>query len=122
MVSAPTFLRVTLEIDGGFAYVPGLGQPIELDSACLGAERAAKMQRLCAAACAVARRKHASTTARVPDGRRYRLTVETEDSRREVTAADPVDAPAIADLIAFVEAHGRSGGVGSDTKEAGSRT
>jgi len=41
------------------------------------------------------------------DGRRYRLTVYLGDSRREVTATDPVETPAIAELIAFVEKHGQ---------------
>ena len=107
MVPRPTVLEVTLEIDGGFAYVPGLARPIALNAAQLGDEHAAQLQRLCESACAVAPKRKASRAAGVPDGRRYRLTVESGDSRREVTAADPVDAPAIAELIAFVEKHGR---------------
>jgi hypothetical protein len=43
----------------------------------------------------------------VADGRRYRLTIETGDVRRELIAADPVDDPAIAHLIAFVQQRGR---------------
>jgi hypothetical protein len=100
-------LRVTLWIDGGFAYLPGLARPIALNAAQLGDEHAAQLQRLCDSACAVAPQRKASRSANVPDGRRYRLTVESGDARREVTAADPVDAPAIAELIAFVEKHGR---------------
>ncbi len=107
MVPSPTVLRVTLQIDGGFAYLPGLARPIALNAAQLGDEHAAQLQRLCESACAVAPKRKASRAAAVPDGRRYRLTVESGDSRREVTAADPVDAPAIAELIAFVEKHGR---------------
>ena len=107
MVTDPAALRVTLQIDGGFAYLPGLAKPIALDAAQLGDEHAAHLQRLCESACAVAPKRKASRAAAVPDGRRYRLTVKLGDSRREVTAADPVDAPAIAELIAFVETHGR---------------
>ena len=107
MATDPAALRVTLQIDGGFAYLPGLARPIALNAAQLGDEHAAQLQRLCESACAVAPKRKASRSAAVPDGRRYRLTVESGDSRREVTAADPVDAPAIAELIAFVEKHGR---------------
>ena len=107
MVPSPAVLQVTLLIDGGFAYLPGLTGPIALNAAQLGDEHAAQLQRLCESACAVAPSRKASRAAAVPDGRRYRLTVELGDSRREVTAADPVDAPAIAELIAFVEKHGR---------------
>ena len=107
MANEPAALRVTLQIDGGFAYMPGLAGPIALNAAQLGAEHATQLHRLCESACAVAPKRKASRAAPVPDGRRYRLTVESGDSRREVTAADPVDAPAIAELIAFVEKHGR---------------
>ena len=107
MFPSPTVLHVTLMIDGGFAHLPGLARPIALNAAQLGDEHAAQLQRLCDSACAVASKPKASRAAAVPDGRRYRLTVESGDSRREVTAADPVDAPAIAELIAFVEKHGR---------------
>ena len=108
MASGPLPLRVTLKIDGGFAYLPGLVRPIELNAAQLGTEHAAQMQRLCKAACAVARKGNPSRIVTIADGRRYRLTVEMEGARREVIAADPVDAPAVAELIAFVEAHGGS--------------
>jgi hypothetical protein len=107
MVPRPTVLHVTLQVDGGFAYMPGLARPIALNAAQLGDEHAAQLQRLCESACAVAQKRKASRAAAVPDGRRYRLTVTLGDSRREVTAADPVEAPAIAELIAFVEKHGR---------------
>jgi len=107
VTAVPNFLRVTLMIDGGFAYMPGLAGPIALYAAQLGDEHAAQLQRLCESACAVAPKRKEGRGAAVPDGRRYRLTVELGDSRRELTAADPVDAPAIAELIAFVEKHGR---------------
>jgi len=109
MVSSPTVLRMTLKIDGGFAPVPGLARPIELDAAQLGAEHAAHAQHLCTAACAVAQQGRRAQAAPIPDGRRYRLTIEADGSRHEVTAADPIGEPAIAELIAFVEAHGRRG-------------
>ena len=109
MVPGPESLRVTLTIDGGFAHVPGLARPMTLDAAHLGGQRAAQMHRLCEAACAVVPKRAASRLAAIPDGRRYRLTIETDGSRREVNAADPVDEPAIAELIAFVR------GMGADT-------
>jgi hypothetical protein len=109
MVAGPARLRVTLRVDGGFAYVPGLGRPIELDAAQLGEEHAAQLRRLCDAACAVAPTGEAGTVAPIRDARRYRLTVETNGKRHALTAADPVAAAAIAELIAFVEAHGRRG-------------
>jgi hypothetical protein len=78
-----------------------------LDAAELGGEGAAKMRRLCDAACDAPVKRGLTTTAPNPDARRYLLTVELGDSRRELVASDPIDAPAVAELIAFVEEHGR---------------
>jgi len=100
-------MRVKLIIDGGFARMPGLAAPIVIDSDRLSAEEAAQLQRLCDAAPAVEQDTAAPPTPQIADGRRYHLTIETEDSRREFNAADPVDHPAIARLIAFVQQHGR---------------
>lgn len=107
MSSDPAALRVTLRIDGGFAHLPGLARPIALNAAQLGDEQAAQLRRLCDSACAVAPTRKGGRATVVPDGRRYRLTVELGDSRRDVTATDPVKTPAIAELIAFVEKHGQ---------------
>jgi hypothetical protein len=97
-------MRVKLTIDGGFAHIPGLAAPIVIDSEHLSAEEAVQLQRLCDATAPAGGK--ASSPA-VADGRRYRLTIETGDARRDLIAADPVDDPAIANLIAFVQQRGR---------------
>ena len=51
---AHTTTGVTLQIDGGFAYLPGLARPIALNAAQLGDKHAAQLQQLCESACAVA--------------------------------------------------------------------
>ena len=107
MVPGATTLRVTLRIDGGFACLPGLAQPIVLDAAQLDAGDAAALRGLCDAAFEAARTNVADGTAPIPDGRRYRATIEAGDARHEITAADPIADPAVAALIAFIEAHGR---------------
>jgi hypothetical protein len=99
-------MRVELTIDGGFAHIPGLASPIVVDSAHLAAEEAAQLRRLCDAATAIAHQQ-ASNASALPDGRRYQLTIETEGSRRVLTAADPIEHPALAHLIAFVQQRGR---------------
>ena len=66
MATDPAALRVTLQIDGGFAYLPGLAGPIALNAAQLGDEHAAQLQRLCESACAVAPKRKASRAAARP--------------------------------------------------------
>jgi hypothetical protein len=98
-------MRVKLIIDGGFAHIPGLAAPIVIDSAHLSAEEVAQLRRLCDEVSAAGQDRAIAPT--IADGRRYRLTIETGESRRDLIAADPVDDPAIAHLIAFVQQRGR---------------
>jgi len=100
-------VRVELSIDGGFAYMPGLARPIIADATQLPAEDAAQLRRLCEAALAAGRQGGASPALPIPDGRRYRLTIEFGAVRRELTAADPVIEPEVAALIRFVQDRGQ---------------
>ena len=102
-------MRVELQIDGGFAHVPGLAKPIVVDATQLSATEAAELERLCAA---LPDPKHASTTPQRPaiaDGRRYRITIETAHDRHQIDAADPIDHPAVANLVTFLQKRGRRG-------------
>jgi hypothetical protein len=99
-------LRVELTIDGGFAYVPGLAKPIVLDGAELAASDLAKLRLLCREALATPNRDARAQTASLPDARRYRLTLEIDGQRHEITAADPVGLPVVAELIEFLRTRG----------------
>jgi len=102
-------MRVTLTIDGGLAHMPGLAKPITVDAAQLSADDAATLRRLCDAVPATAYETPASQREVIPDGRRYRLTIERGNERRRLDAADPIDHPAIAELITFVRKRGTRG-------------
>lgn len=98
-------MRVRLKIDGGFAYVPGLTKPVIVDARTLDADDAAELRRLCAAVDAAKGAAPVPDLVTHPDARRYRITVESVEGKRELVAADPVTDPAIAALIAFVQRH-----------------
>jgi hypothetical protein len=100
-------MRVELTIDGGFAYIPGLAKPIVLDGAQLTGSDLAELRRLCADALAAPNRDAKTQSASLPDTRRYRLTIELDGERHEITAADPVSQPAIVELIDLLRARGR---------------
>src|SRR5436190_1715775 len=102
-----TCLQVTLRIDGGFAPMPGLAQPLVLDAALLSTAERSEMRELCEAALAVTSKTRSGKGAPLPDGRHYRLTIELDGSPREITVDDPVDEPTLAVLITFVQQHGR---------------
>ena len=99
-------MRVELTIDGGFAYVPGRARPVAVDGSRLSAGDAGKLRRLCQTTIGATSRHAIVEPAITPDARRYRLIIEIDGHRHELSAADPVSDPAIAALIDFVTARG----------------
>jgi len=88
-------MRVELKTEGGLAYLPGLSQPVILDSDNLSKTEADALKRLIDAA-------HffdlPSTLGTPPPGaadyRRYTLTIKQDGHHHSVQAVDPVqDAP-----------------------------
>ena len=82
-------MRVELTIDGGFAYIPGLAKPIVLDGTQLDGSELAELRRLCDAALAAPNRGAEAPSAALPDARRYRLTLEIDGERHEITRGRP---------------------------------
>lgn len=100
-------MRVELTTDGGFAHIPGLAKPVVVDSVQLADYDAEELRRLCDAVPDIAKHRDAPQPSPIPDGRSYRLTIESGDARRELAVADPIAHPAISALIAFVQKRGR---------------
>jgi hypothetical protein len=98
-------MRVRLEIEGGFAPLPGLHRPILLDSEVLGSADQRRLAHLIEAANFFA--LPANLLASLPygaDTRRYRLTVEDGWRHHSVSFADPVGNQALVALRDFVRA------------------
>ena len=100
-------IRVELRIEGGFAHIPGLARPLVVDARDLHPEGAATLERLCKAVSHVGSAGSPGATP-MPDARRYRLTIAGDGATRQIEATDPVPHHALAALIEFVRAHGRS--------------
>lgn len=98
-------MRIELVTDGGLAAFPGLAAPVKLDAAQLTADRGSELQRLVKLAVAEKPGQAAAKAAPVPDGRRYRISIQG-DAQHELDAADPMVPPAFAALMDFVRAHG----------------
>jgi hypothetical protein len=95
-------MRVELSIEGGFAYFPGLAQPIVVEATQLSAADATELRRLCGAALAAGGKARMSPLASFPDARRYQLAIDVDGVTHELTVADPISPQAVADLIEFV--------------------
>ena len=102
-------MRITLQTDGGFAYLPGLAAPVTVDTDKVSSEEAGHWQDLIGAAnvwdlpdptVPGAQRRPASVGR---DQRIYTLTVEEGAQRRTLRFSDPVLAelaPLVHELMA----------------------
>ncbi len=93
-------MRITVERDGGFAYIPGLSAPATLDTAALPSDEAAPLE--AAARAADFSAKAAQAGAPAPgsaDHRTVTVTVEDGGSSRSISVSDPVEDPALRSLV-----------------------
>ena len=100
-------MRIELTTDGGFAAIPGLATPILVDAANLSPEHSVELKRLTGDALAEKASRGPAKAAPIPDGRRYRITIQHDAAHYELDAADPMIPPAFAALMEFVRANGR---------------
>lgn len=104
-------MRITLQTDGGFAYLPGLAAPVTVDTDAVSSEEAGRWRDLIGAAnvwdlpdptVPVIPRRPASAGPK-RDQRMYTLTVEEGSHRRTLRFSDPVLAelaPLVHELMA----------------------
>jgi hypothetical protein len=91
-------VRITLQTDGGLAFLPGLAAPITIDTDSLSREDADRWHELVGAArfWDLPNPTVRMTAARAPgespmrDQRMYTLTVESGEQRRTLRFSDPV--------------------------------
>jgi hypothetical protein len=99
---------VRLESDGGFAYLPGLQRPVEVDSARLAPEEGARLRALLDAARFFSRpaddeNESATSGPGAADQRTYTVTATRGGRTRTLRFSDPVGDPALARLVAHLE-------------------
>ncbi|HEX2619529.1 MAG TPA: protealysin inhibitor emfourin [Phototrophicaceae bacterium] len=97
-------MRVFLKTDGGFAYIPGLNKPVELDSEKLSSRETRHLHELIQDAGFFDLPKEVG---KVPKGaadyQRYTITVEDEQEKHTVKTTDLADNEALMGLISFVQ-------------------
>lgn len=97
---SPTHLRVRVEIDGGFAAVPGLNRPFELDTAGLSASDAATLRaRLSDLRFFDLPSEAAPPAPGAADHRTYTITVTIGTESHTVRLADPITDPGLRELV-----------------------
>lgn len=91
---------VTLKVDGGFAYLPGLNRPKDFDTAQMPAEDARMLQGLVRAANFFALPADSGPPPRgAADFRTFEVTVRDGDRVHSVRTFEPVSQPGLDQLI-----------------------
>ena len=89
-------MRIQVERDGGFAYIPGLRGPKTVDTATLPPSEAAALE------AAAQRADFSAAVAPNPgsaDHRTVTVTVEDGGSSRSITVSDPIEDDALRSLV-----------------------
>lgn len=96
-------IQVHFKTSGGIAHFPGLNKPQLIDSNQLQAADAQKLQQLIqASGFFELPGKMGSPRAGAADYRTYTIVVESEGRQHTVQAVEPIDNPALAELVAFL--------------------
>jgi hypothetical protein len=100
-------MRMSVEIEGGLAYFPGLAQPIVLDTDNLPSEDAEELKRLVQAThfFELPRGGEQKSAPLGADYRRYTITIDDGLTHHSVQRIDPVTDPHLQDLLTFAQRH-----------------
>jgi hypothetical protein len=101
-------MRIELKTEGGIAHFPGLSRPVVIDSAALSAEDDAELKRLIGSARFFERPPIVGTPSPgAADYRQYTVTVEDGGRQHTVKLVDPVEDPALRQLLRFLQVKAR---------------
>jgi hypothetical protein len=92
----------------GITYLPGLAQPVVIDTSTLPAEEAAELERLIQSSGFFALPEVIGPPPGAADFRQYAITVIDGDRRHTVRVADPVENPALQALLEYLKGKTRA--------------
>jgi hypothetical protein len=99
-------MRIRLEQSGGFAAIPALQKPVEVDTARLGADETASLEALVRRTGLLeGKLRSVDDPPAGADLREYTLTVTEHDAVATVHLRDPLGDDEIADLIHQLQKH-----------------
>ena len=101
-------MRITLTIDGGFAHIPGLSGPFQVDTAAMDPDQARQIESLVHTAGLFEQQTDTGAGVdRGADRRTYTLTIEDEHRVRTVRLSDPIANSEVQSLVERLQTLGR---------------
>jgi hypothetical protein len=98
-------MKIQFTMDGGFAYFPGLSQPVDIDVASLPTDEATKLTELIHAAQFFALPAQVGTAPPgAADLRTYTITVDENGTSHTVKVSDPISDPTLQELVDHLRA------------------
>jgi hypothetical protein len=99
-------MRIDFQVEGGIAAFPGLAKPVSIDCERLPAAATARLRDLVQQADFFALPSSTPAPA-APDARRYTIAVDDGGRCGTVTVTEPIQDPALRDLVAELRVHAR---------------
>lgn len=96
-------MRIEYKVDGGFAYFPGLYQPVTVDTTALAAEEADQLERWVDAANFFDLPEVSPPPRGAADYLKYTITITTRERSHEVRLTDPITNPHVQALVDYLE-------------------
>jgi len=92
-------LRLRFEMDGGFAYIPALAEPYEVDTATIDPTEAATLRTLLTESHFFTLPARPELPSRGADQRTFTVTATQDNRTHTVTLTEPIANPALAKLV-----------------------
>jgi hypothetical protein len=100
-------MRVQFKTEGGFAYLPGLSQPVTIETAGLSPEEAGKLERLVEAAGFFELPATSDQPRGGADFRTYTISISSPGRGHTVRVVEPVENPQLQELVDYLSEKAR---------------
>ncbi len=97
-------MRIQFKTEGGIAHLPGLSEPVTIDTDELPAEGAKELERLIEAANFFELPSTSDPAPGAADYQQYTISVTTPSRSHEVRLTDPIENPRVQELVNHLRA------------------
>jgi hypothetical protein len=106
-------MRVQFKTEGGFAYLPGLSQPVTIDTDGLSPEEAGKLERLVEAAGFFGLPATSEPPRGGADMRSYTISISSSGRSHTARIVEPIENPQLQALVDYLSEKARQSRAGS---------